>query len=527
MRLHHVLFFVLALICSISSAVAAGRTVNLEWEEDPDAVTYEIEVGVRGSKVPFTIVRDLRSPRWVGQLRAGKFWMRVRGLDDRSIPGDWSEMIQFQVFLDAPEAKSPSGDVIVKAISDLSPVEFRWKGVDGAEEYSIVILDDSEKPVVTRKVKGTEIALQLPWAMKYTWFVQAVDENGDLGMKPQEPAVFTLGAPAPPAPSLIMPSSSYVRTLGFRRPAEAETVRVHVQRFDSSNRSWISIDEKQLKNGTEIDFKAEWPGGRYLISATSEAKYHATSPAAELSFDVIDGDRSQTAENRAFIRRAIDRTQDWFVITSYVVSQVTYSAKVAEENRAASMSSITGTGLIGVGKFWPGLFGVYGGLDYGGIVVNGVSHQFLGGEGAGLLRWAPHKAMDIRLKTGFFARQFPQILSTSDVSVGNLFAAGIVVGGEYWYSLSPKFAVQSAMTARYPFLGSSAGGTDLVPALSYQAGIMGGLRLTGNTTGLLGYSYRMDRYRYAGRNDDLGITDAIGESSMRGHYLQMILEYGF
>jgi hypothetical protein len=513
-------------------ATASERLIDLEWERDPDAELYEIEIGAQGSQRALHRHENLKTPGWSGSLKPGRYWMRVRGRDDRLLPGEWSEIVEFQVKIGYAQALSPKNNAILNGGPEKSSVTLQWEPVTGAHGYSLIVLDDKQTPVHTQRLTATQVTLNLASAMKYGWMVQATDESGNVGEKPDSLATFTLEGPVLQSPELKKPETPFVRRVDFARPLDADYVRVSIQRFDDATRDWVRVTEGRLKTPQptgHIPFQPDWPGGRYQLTATSEAKYRGPSSVSEISFEVAPGDRSEATENRAFIRKAIERNDDWFLTLSYIASRVNYKAQMTEENRLAQTTALTGTGLVGGGRFWQHTpYGVFGSLDYGGITMDGKTQRFLGLEATGLLRWSPQRESDLRFRLGVFHQQVPQLVQLQpNVQLGTLTALGPVSGIEYWYSYSPRIALQASLAFRHTMKGTSATGRALTPSTSYNAGIMGGLRLGSGMTGLMGYSYRNELYRYPGANPALGITDGKNELSLSGHFLQMVMEYDY
>lgn len=522
----------LLLVCVSSVAVstaafARGRTVNLEWEAEMDASNYEIEIGLKGSSKPFQSQSKLTQPTWTGVLNPGRYWMHVRGRDDRDVPGEWSELVHFDVRLDAPKVVEPEDQAVIDGTGETSSVTLKWNAVEGASAYSVVVMNDLDKVVATERTPQTSLAVSLGNAMKYTWVVQALDENGEPGMKIERPAAFTLRAPAIDAPEVRQPASAFVREIEFARPTQADNLHLIVKRFNPSSKEWDVVTEGRLRKPT-LQFRPQWAGGRYQVFATSEAKYRAPSSVSVATFDVADGPRTPEAENRALIRQAIDRTDDWFVSASYVMSSISYSASLTEENRSADYSALTGGLVAGVGRFKANSpFGLFGSLEANGYRVEGSSATLLGAELNGLYRLAPNRESDLRLRAGAFFKEAPQLTSiTNGVTLGSLSSFGPLLGVDYLYSLSPKWAVQSTLALKLGLLGTSAQNAPVTSAFSYQAGLLAGYRALREITVLGGYSYRHESYGFTATNDTLGVT---GDDKIEigGHYLQLLLEYDF
>jgi hypothetical protein len=540
----------LTLLCSLFGpllAFAGPREVLLEWEPDPEAVTYELEIGDLKKAKPSKAVGALKATEWTGALEAGKYWMRVRGRDDRGVPGDWSEKVEFQVTLQPVDIIQPKADEVVKADDDKEEIELKWQPMPAATGYSVTVTDESGKVVANQETKETSLEIELPSAMKYSWNVRAIDRTGTPGAVPEKAPSFVLLGEKLEEPEIKSPESSFVRRVDLETPKLAEAVKVEVLRFEPAQKKWVKVASQELQKTAGVPFKQEWPGGEYKLRAVAQAKYRAPSSISEIKFDVEEGDRGVEAEHRAILRKVIERTNDWYFTASYIVSMVSYQAVVNEVNQNSKFDTFTGTGLLGVGKFWKkSPWGFYTSIDYGGMTVepDGTKLRgeqkitnFLGFESAVVYRWAFGRS-DARVRLGSFRQQVPELrltptgtgpASTTCTSSAHCIAEmevfdtiGASFGAEYLYSLSPKFVLQANLSGRVPMVGkSTVSGNKIDPNINYTAGLTGGMRLKQNMTGLAGVSYRKQYYSFK------NTTNKTNEILMEGPYLQLILEHDF
>jgi hypothetical protein len=522
------LFTLISLLWSASPLMGLEREVHLEWEKDDEASFYELEIGSKGSTKAGTVIRNLVAPEWTGKLAPGKYWMKVRGRDERDLAGDWSQTLDFQVKLGFAEATAPAQGETVKATESSHNLTLEWKPVAGAQAYSVVVLDDKNGVVETKKTKMLKMTLNVASAAKYSWFVQAVDETGYSGERPPSMNEVTVMGEAPTTPTLRQPESKFVRRIEFDRPKEAAEVKVTITRFDPEKKDWVTLAEHSLKKANFVPLLSKWPGGRYQVSAVGVTPYRPNSQPSEINFEVAQGARSVAAENRALIRKSIERTDGWFGTASYAISQISYGATVVEENSSTSLNALTGSALVGAGKFWTDSpLGAFGSLDFGGISVGGTNTTFFGLEGSGLYRIRTGHSGDFRLKAGLFWRQIPQIVGLRpSVEVETFATMGPALGAEYWHSLTPKLCLQGSLDLKYVVGAKSATGQQVENTPNYSLGLMGGYRLKPNMTGLLGYTYRAETYQFKGLNPGLA-TEGTNKIELTGHFLKLLLEYDF
>ena len=201
----------------------------------------------------------------------------------------------------------------------------------------------------------------------------------------------------------------------------------------------------------------------------------------------------------------------------------------SQETINSKFSTLTGTGLLGIGRFWKkSPWGFFASIDYGGMTVepDGTSVKgvpsitnFLGLEASALYRWAFGRS-DVRLRAGVFGQEVPELTDpkTGEMSVFN--TSGPVFGAEYVYSLSPRFVLQTSVGARVP-TGKTSSGQALETNVNWHTGLTGGMRVSESITGLAGISYRNQTYQY---KNEYGDTNSI---MMSGPFLQLNLEYDF
>lgn len=518
----------LILVLTCVRADALERKVKLEWDANSDAESYELEMGNKGSSKPFNSLRELKEPRWSGTMSPGKYWMRVRGRDDRDLPGEWSEPIEFQVKLGFADIQYPKNQEIITLPEGSPSLELKWEPVESAKGYAVVVMKDNGEVVETRKTTQLKMNLNLNHSMKYVWFVQALDESGNTGERPQTPNEFIVEGPTIETPHIKKPETQFIRGLEFERPKEAQVVKMSISRFDTTKKDWVSMGDYAVKKGNAIKFLSKWPGGRYQFIAVAEGKYRKSSLPSEIYVDVAKGDRSIAAENRVLIKKSIERTDGWFATANYIIAKTDYVAKVVEENSSTSLSALTGTLRLGTGKFWEeSPFGFAAHLDYGGIVVDGKTTYLMGTEVQGLYRLSAGERNETRFKLGLSYQQIPEVTNIlPKITMGTFAAMAPTAGVEYWHSFSRRMAMQLSGGVKYNMNGTTTRGAKIQSTMSFNAGVQGGYIYQPGLTGLFGYVYKSEKFLYPGTNASLQATGT-NEIAISGHFLQLSVEYDF
>ena len=148
-------YFFLLLIISFHLAHAEPyrRLVNFEWEPIEEAKSYEIEIRKKGtSKKPNAFISV--KPEWNGRLPVGKYEFRLRSLDARKVPGDWSGYAELDVNLEPVKMKYPPANAMIPSTKDNdAKIKFEWLGVPVANEYQLIIMNEKNEVVVDKKTK--------------------------------------------------------------------------------------------------------------------------------------------------------------------------------------------------------------------------------------------------------------------------------------------------------------------------------------------------------------------------------------
>ncbi len=144
-----------------------SRWIDLEWDLIAGARDYEIEL--------FEVEEDKNLPRgkyktdetrWSHSVPPGKYFLRLRSIDKRGVPGEWSADIPLKVRMQNPLMLRP---VPGGKLSD-AQVDFEWGPIAGAFQYQLVarnkakvVLHNSVTPDLKYSVYLTDLG-EVEWA---------------------------------------------------------------------------------------------------------------------------------------------------------------------------------------------------------------------------------------------------------------------------------------------------------------------------------------------------------------------------
>lgn len=526
---------VLAALMSGPPALAADtnhrRQVEVEFEEIPDATRYEIKVtrvkdGGRNGK---PIVFKTRKPVWNAEIAPGLYLLQLRSFDDRDVPGDWSDPFEYWVKLPAPKPVSPVAGILVKSKDEKeADVQFRWESVPGAEKYRVEIMSEDEG--VRRELfsDGPSVTAELPVAQMYRWRVFARLKEEVDGETPESTSEFTLlGAPLD-KPDIEDPLTKVVQELKWK-PVDYAEKYIYTYSVEIPGGKWQPVGKPVETNQPNAPFDISQPTGRYRIAVQAQSAKRQNSKINTVEFDVMGGLREPAAIEAAVLKESLVKPTNFYAIASYLVTQVTYSARLFDLNTGSSFEALSGTGRIGIGYQQPMKpFGYFGIVDLGGINIANQNFTFASAElhGTYKLNWSGRG--QFLAGAGLFYKELPILrgsATTGFEGVGKVPLIGPHAGAQYWLPLNVKLGLQFNARLYYGMMGTADVGGAVEPSLSYQYGLLGSYRLSPQTMGYAGYAYRMDHADFkAASGNQAGQTNQV---EMQGHFLNLVLEYSF
>ncbi|MBL7545630.1 MAG: hypothetical protein JNL11_17555 [Bdellovibrionaceae bacterium] len=537
------------------------KTISFEW--DPVAGAKRYQVQFTNQKNNAQVITDFftETNSYTGPIPPGLYKMKLRSLDNRNVPGVWSEEVAFPVLLDKVEVSKPAKATLeVKSLSaDTDEIHFEWKEVLGADKYSLKIFDaDSRTEILDQIIDDSKAVISLPVGKKYTWSITALD-SGDLRSEVDTTGEVTMIGKKLDKPAITSPENQFVRDISWTQDPYAQTYAIELQKFQPPSKKWQKLVQDRHYVGNKIVIDPKWPGGIYRVIVRSTAKLRPNSDRASLIFKVKNGDRSPSAEYTYVLKKSIDRINGWYGIASWFASMINYSSSYKGFNPKYSIFG--GTGRVGVGWFKEGNpWGFSGVVDISGFLKDESyksSYIYNSMYLNGIYRKTVRETDEFRVKGGLFYKEIPQTLA--DITeVSNYFNAnnrsltgfkgtnnqnismiGPHVGFEYWFSLTPKLGFQVNTNWYYSMAAVRLpnNGTGFSPSISDEYGVLGSYKVSQKFTGLLGLTYRKDQVSYK----DESTTNAFNwtpaneeynknvnvNTSVNGFYFSLFAEYQF
>ncbi|HPI39731.1 MAG TPA: hypothetical protein PLJ21_02945, partial [Pseudobdellovibrionaceae bacterium] len=168
-------------------------SVELVWEEIPEASLYELEVFNLSKKLLKTVRQN--QPTFVLELPLGQYLARMRVADERKVFGVWSEMSEFLVSLQTPKFLNEKPIQVLPDPKTLQAVvSVRWEKSPLATGYRVEIFDEAGKLAMSKQVRSSSVRLNLAPGV-YHYQVIALTEGGEESAPQKEKQTIAVDRP--------------------------------------------------------------------------------------------------------------------------------------------------------------------------------------------------------------------------------------------------------------------------------------------------------------------------------------------
>lgn len=336
------------MIFSFLSFAEDTRWIDLEWEQVEDAREYEIELFQQeGDKVLPRGKYKTDSAEWSHAVPPGKYSLRLRSVDKRGVPGEWSANIPLKVRMQNPKLLRP---VPSDKVSD-PMVTFEWAAVEGAANYQLVV-QQGDKILHNALTTELNASVYLESLGKTQWTVFALEKDEEARSSDNLPAnafsLFTRTGTVLDAPFVSADLKEKV-SIGWKKVNLAQVYQIDYfpppesgdknRRF-SLKKSPMIFPAARLKEGvTTITVRAIAPG--HQDSRKSIIKISKSQSKVELE-DLIQGKEEEAekiAPTKAFFRNEL--------FFGVMVSKFSYKSENDETDTELDQESLSGLGLMG------------------------------------------------------------------------------------------------------------------------------------------------------------------------------------
>jgi hypothetical protein len=171
------------------NALVNDNTPTLSWMPATGAASYEVQVArsTRFNPIIFT-VDEVTTPftTITTPLTDGRYYWRVRSVNNLGVPGRWSVTRIFYIDTIPPTAPGLISPAMNAILSDSTPL-LRWGAISGIRRYWVQIASDAafnNLVINANQVATTSYTVPNNLALSagvYYWRVRAIDPAGNIG----------------------------------------------------------------------------------------------------------------------------------------------------------------------------------------------------------------------------------------------------------------------------------------------------------------------------------------------------------
>jgi len=271
-------------LTSYAEQVDQRRSLEMELEEVPGSTGYEVEVtrllsdGKRSPPKTF----KLQTTIWKATLLPGHYEMRVRSIDSRQVPGDWTSPKNFVIKLFPPELISPKDTEEIKSDDGQKEgVKFQWSPVNRAKKYKLTVLTSKGDIAFEEVTSDPKTSAKIPVAAEYTWHVlPTTEDEGD--SDPSSDFHFKVIGKKLDYPSIEKISGEDTMFISWK-PVEFATTYNAILEFKNKSGEYKEILNKILTS-TKLQFKTPLKTGSYRFKVKASAEKRLDSDFSNEEF---------------------------------------------------------------------------------------------------------------------------------------------------------------------------------------------------------------------------------------------------
>lgn len=251
----------------------APQQAEISWEPVDDATGYDLLLNPHGSSSEKDGKRfdRLRKSEVSVKLPPGRYTMRLRSRDHRSVPGEWSAPVD--LFVPFGELPLKIQSITEDKSNDQILVKLEWQKLKLAEDYQVTAVDNSnEKQVFKEQTSKNQITVPLNRGGPHGFTLQALLDGEPISK------LSTLTSDIPKlildSPDIKQEESDSSLVLKWKSDARAMTDTIEssctdglselapeLQRIDFSTKTW-SIDKGPFKMECLIKLNSNADGFR-------------------------------------------------------------------------------------------------------------------------------------------------------------------------------------------------------------------------------------------------------------------------
>ena len=426
------------------------REVSFEFEEVPEASAYELEL--RGDTQPKSeknptkpLKITTKTALFSGALVPGLYKLRIRALDRRKVPGVWSEELDLTVPINSTRLLEPKNKLELASTEiEKRSVEFKWSPLNGVETYILRItsVDDSSAKPIEKQTSATSAKIDLPVGKHYQWSVEPQVAN-ELKSSDNPIFDFTLTGGKLNSPTISRFNFEKDSELKWALADPAVTCDYQIARLDPKTKKWTPLFRK--KDSLETVFKIDktFDPGRYKIIVQAKAPRFQDSNISAMDFEIpLPEKKPEDIPGKGFPK-----------ISSLGFGLLLSSGNIGFQNLSSGVTQASKTDFTNLnfevkqfGERIP--WGFFANFNLRNFKSFGQDINLSDGSAGVQYRKLGLKRLDYSLLAGISYREqqlTAAISSTTQTSLPTTGEIGVILGGELYYLLKPKWNLRSSL----------------------------------------------------------------------------------
>ncbi len=263
------------------------RFVEIEWDEIPYAIKYDLEIYNFQSK-KFIKLFSSSTNLFKLNVRMGKYLIRSRFTDKFERISPWSELSELIIapppteILSFPPADGTS--IFANKTTGVAEINLNWKPLPQIEKY-LVSVENPEGDIVKEFYTSKDnIAILLP-PSTYAFKVKAVLADGTIGEPSPKSKYYTIvGAKILPPRIKYRKDKNGNSILSMNSELKNGVVSgiIEYQHFESDN--WIMIEKIENQKIGDLKLDSKFKPGKYKSTFLSSAKGFSNSDTITYEF---------------------------------------------------------------------------------------------------------------------------------------------------------------------------------------------------------------------------------------------------
>jgi len=258
----------------LSSQFLSKRSVEIEWDEVPDATQYDLEI-YDGKQKKFIKTFSSKSNIFKLNVKMGKYYFRSRIFDKFGRSSEWTDLAELLIAPPPTKIKNKiqeNQQYFANKTTGLFDFPITWEELPGITEYKVILESPDGKSELETLVKGTSTVFKVTPG-QHRFRVRAILSDGTIGEESEPTTVISvLGA------KIQKPIVTYQKDqkLGPLAQFKSELATAH---FDGElyympleGKNWKKVKDYRDLQKHQIPFNSDYIPGKYQLRIQAKSK---------------------------------------------------------------------------------------------------------------------------------------------------------------------------------------------------------------------------------------------------------------